>query len=313
MLQRKAQVAVKLETTEGTAVAVAAADAGLYVYEVSFTPDITMVPRNPLRSTLSNLPHYIGKKGASITFKTELVGSGTAGTAPALGTLFQACGMSETIVASTSVTYAPDSDEAQGDGSSASVGLFIDGKRLTLFGARGSCSLEYKAGEPVMASFTLTGVYGGVSDTALLSGITYPTPTPKVFLGETLTLGGDTLVAENLTLDIGNNVVLRPDVTIAEGYKAAAITERAPTVGVDPEEVLGATRNDWSKYENATASALLVTLTGSAGNIVTLNAAESVVSGLSYGDRDGVLTNDIELALTDSASAGDGEYSIVFT
>ena len=294
MLSRKAQIALKLETTEGTAVSLAAADADLYVYEVSFTPDIQTMPRNPLRSTLTNLPHLIGKKGASISFKTELVGSGTAGTAPSLGDALLACGCSETVVASTSVTYAPDTDATEGDGTSASVGLFIDGKRFAMSGSRGTYTIEYKAGEPAFIVFTFTGVYGGVTDTALLSGITYPTPTPKVWLGETLTLGGVTLVADTLTFDAANTVTLRSDVTQAAGYLAAAITERVPTINVDPEEVLVATRDDWGKLAAGTASAVVATLTGSAGNIVTLNAPTAVVTNVGQSDRDGVQVNQLD-------------------
>lgn len=313
MLARKAQIALKLETTEGTAVTVAAADADLYVYEVSFTPDIQTMPRNPLRSTLTNLPHLIGKKGASISFKTELVGSGTAGTAPSLGDALIACGCAETVVAATSVTYNPDTDATEGNGTSASIGVFIDGKRLTIFGARGTYTVEYKAGEPAFISFTFTGVYNGVTDTALLAGITYPTPTPKVWLGETLTLGGVTLIADTLTFDAANTVTLRSDVTIAAGYKAASITERVPTINVDPEEVLVATRDDWGKLAAGTASAVVATLTGSSGNIVTLNAPAAVVTNISPSDRDGIQVNGLDLALSSTTSAGDDEWTLAFT
>lgn len=43
----------------------------------------------------------------SLSCRVQLSGSGTAGTAPAYGVLLRACGLDETIVASTSVTYAP--------------------------------------------------------------------------------------------------------------------------------------------------------------------------------------------------------------
>jgi len=313
MLARKLQIALKLETTEGTAVTVAAADADLYVNEVSFTPDIQTVPRNPLRATLTNLPHLIGKKGAQISFKTELTGSGTAGTAPSLGDALKACACKEVVVAATSVTYTPDSTKAEGDGTSASIGLFIDGKRLTIYGARGTQTIEYKAGEAAFLVFTFTGIYGGVTDTPLLAGITYPTPTPKVWLGETLTLGGVTLVADTLTFDAANTVTLRSDVTKASGYRAASITERVPTISVDPEEVLVATRDDWGKLENGTASAVNVTLTGSAGNIVTLTAPTAVVSSISQSDREGIQVNQLDLALASVTSAGDDEWSLAFT
>jgi hypothetical protein len=48
----------------------------------------------------------VANKRVSITFDVELSGSGTAGTAPAFGPLLKAAGLSETVVAITSVTYA---------------------------------------------------------------------------------------------------------------------------------------------------------------------------------------------------------------
>ena len=62
----------------------------------------------------------------------ELAGSGTAGTAPRYGALLQACGLSETIVASTSVTYAPVSSAF----SSATIYFNNDGIRHILTGCR---------------------------------------------------------------------------------------------------------------------------------------------------------------------------------
>jgi hypothetical protein len=48
----------------------------------------------------------VANKRVSITFDVELAGSGSAGTAPAFGPLLKAAGLSETVVAVTSVTYA---------------------------------------------------------------------------------------------------------------------------------------------------------------------------------------------------------------
>ena len=49
----------------------------------------------------------LANQHVEITFEVELAGSGSAGTAPAWGPIIRACGFSETISASTSVTYAP--------------------------------------------------------------------------------------------------------------------------------------------------------------------------------------------------------------
>jgi hypothetical protein len=313
MLMRKAQVALKLESTEGTAITLAAADADMFVYDVSFSPDIQVTPRNPLRATLSNLPHFIGRKQASISFKTELAGSGTAGTAPVFGDALVACGMGETVVASTSVTYLPDSDGTEGDGTSASVAVFIDGKKYLIYGARGDYEMGFVAGEPAFITFTFTGLYGGVTDLALLSGISYPTVVPAVWLGVTLTKGGAALVAENLTLAMNNTVSMRTDVTQSSGFVAAAITARDPGGNFDPEETTVAARDDWGQMAAGTATVFAATLGSAAGNILTIGAPELVIESISHGDRDGVLTNGIDFKLQSDTAAGEDELSLAFT
>src|ERR1044071_9538624 len=77
------------------------------VINPQFTTDATIVERDQiLRDSISRLSAVIGRKLARITFGVEMKGSGSAGTAPPAGPLLRACGLSETIVASTSVTYA---------------------------------------------------------------------------------------------------------------------------------------------------------------------------------------------------------------
>jgi len=313
MLLRKAQVAVKLESTEGTAETLAAADADMFVYDPSFSPDIQKTPRNPLRATLSPAPHFIGRKQASISFKTELAGSGSAGTAPKFGDALKACGLSETVAASTSVTYAPDSDLTEGDGTSATVAIYIDGKRYMIYGARGDYELGFVAGEPAFITFTFTGIYGGVTDTALLSSISYSSVVPKVFLGATLTKGGASLVAENVTLAMNNTVAMRPDVTQATGFKAAAITAREPGGNFDPEETLVATRDDWGQFAAGTATAFQLVHGSTAGNILTIDAPELIIDNIGHGDREGILTNGIDFKLTTDSAAGEDEMTLVFT
>jgi hypothetical protein len=73
----------------------------------------------------------------------ELAGSGTAGTAPAYGSILKACGFSETIVASTSVTYAPVSSSF----SSVTIYYNVDGVRHKLTGCRGTFTLNGTVGD----------------------------------------------------------------------------------------------------------------------------------------------------------------------
>lgn len=98
LLRRKRQIAAKVESVEGTAETLAAADANLLVYEPSVTDDIPLFERNPARASLSPLVDIPGVKMRKFSFAVDLKGSSAIGTAPSYGKLLRACGMKETAV-----------------------------------------------------------------------------------------------------------------------------------------------------------------------------------------------------------------------
>ena len=102
LLSRQAIVAGKIEVTEGTAETLAGTDA-LLVYDVAFTPDVATFERTPARSTLSKLPSVRGVKLGTLTFRTELKGSGSVGTAPEWDEFLQGCGFAKAAVSSIAI------------------------------------------------------------------------------------------------------------------------------------------------------------------------------------------------------------------
>ena len=97
MLTRKTVILLELESTYGTDPVPVAADDGIYAADVEIEPTGEVLERDYYRDTLSKAAPVIGMKEAQLTFKTEIKGSGAAGTAPKIGKLLQGCGMSETI------------------------------------------------------------------------------------------------------------------------------------------------------------------------------------------------------------------------
>ena len=67
--------------------------------------------RDLIRSYLGNYDTLLANTRAQVTITVEMAGSGSAGTAPHYSPLFTSCGMAETVVSSTSVTYAPVSSK----------------------------------------------------------------------------------------------------------------------------------------------------------------------------------------------------------
>ena len=96
------------------------ADAVL-VTELNVTPIASdVVTRDYVRPYLGASEQLLANSRVVVSFSVELVGSGTAGTAPGYSKALLATGLSETISSGTSVTYAPVS------AAFSSVVLFVE-------------------------------------------------------------------------------------------------------------------------------------------------------------------------------------------
>lgn len=314
---QRTQVAVKIEGTEGTDSVPTASDVIAPTYDAEYTPSVEMFERNNTQGSFSRLPQIAGERSGQITFATELKGSGVAGTAPPnLSAPFLACNMGETIVASTSVTYAPVST----GGSSATVELregstTTGAKQKKIVGARGTWVLEGVKGSPVLVRFTFTGRYIEPLDTAIVLLTTpAPGPNPEPFLNTSFSFQGvATLKVQTVTLDIGNNVVLRNDANQASGNFSAVITDRSPIGNIDPEQEDQATANFFNDWTTNSEGVLSYVLGATAGNISTVSAPKAQITSIAEADRDGLRTEGLDLQLNQSADAGDDEISIAFT
>jgi len=307
MIIKRAQLAAKAEGTEGSAETLAGADAFLAM-NVSFKPEIEMHPRDNVSASLSNFSQVPGARKATMEFDVEVKGSGTAGTAPALGKLLKACGFGETVVAATSVTYKPAST---GIGS-MSLAVYNDGVRYGIFGARGNVSLKLEKGKPGMLHFVFTGADFTVTDVAMLSSaVSYETTVPKPFLAATMTIDAYAALVGSMEINMNNEIALRPDVNAASGYKSAVITGRKPTLSIDPEMVTVATYDFYGKWRSGSEGALTLALTGSAGNICTITAPKVQYTGVKAADNSGIRSLGVDCQL--NRNSGDDELSIAFT
>jgi hypothetical protein len=246
MIVKRAQMAAKAEGTEGAAETLAGADAFLAM-NINFKTEIEMHARDNVSSSLSNFSQVAGARKATVEFDVEIKGSGTAGTAPALGKLLKACGFSETVSAGVSVTYAPASTGI----SSMTLALYNDGVIYKTWGARGTVSLKLEKGKHALLHFVFTGADFSVTDGAMLSsGIAYETTAPKPFLSATMTVDSYAALLGTMDFNMNNEVTLRPDANSGSGYKSAVITGRRPTLSIDPEMILVATYDFFGKWRS---------------------------------------------------------------
>jgi len=315
-LTKRKQIAAKIEAVEGTGETLADIDVIAPIYNVEYAIDNIQNDRlEVVQPSFSRLSQVNGEINATLTFSTELKGSGTAGTAPAhLSDLLQACGMSETIVAVTSVTYAPVTEDIptitleMREGADDSVF-----KSKKLIGCRGTVKFVAAKGGIVMCEFEFKGKYVLPTDTVAFA---QPTPgvIPKTFLGVAFSVHGvGTLNIQNLTVDMANEIIHRPDVNDATGYMSALYVGRQPKAEVDPEQVAVATIDFFAKIRDNSEGILTYSLTGAAGNIMVFTAPKAQFINLSDGDSDSIRTEELEMSLNQDGDEGDDEFTIVFT
>lgn len=120
------------------------------------------VPRDVELGYLGAKEHLVGSMFRSITFDVELVGSGTAGTAPAWGDLLLACGWAETETASTRVDYTLVSSAFP----SVSIYWYEDGLLYKLLGARGNVEFVLSSGNIPVMRFSFKGLYSAATATS---------------------------------------------------------------------------------------------------------------------------------------------------
>jgi hypothetical protein len=232
---RAAALLAKTEATYGVdSVPTGAANSMLVSKPVwNFRPN--NVNRDLLRPFLGNSEELVGTRYCEVTFETELVGSGSAGVAPAWGPLVRACAMSETVEASTRVDYLPVTDPQE----SVTIYFFDSGVRNRVLGARGTFQVVCKAGEKPVLQFTFRGLYTALTAVALPTVDYSAFETPEVptdantldlVLGGTLPgtgapviTGGTAVPSLGLDIDIGNEVVFTPMI----GGETVDIVDRA--------------------------------------------------------------------------------------
>jgi len=306
LIEARTQIAAKKETVEGTAETLSASDAFLAA-NVKFTPNFAMGERKNVSSSLSPWASIPGVRSAKLEFDVELKGSGTAGTAPALGNLLKACGLGETVESGKSVTYAPASSSI----SSLTLAAYQDGIIKKIWGARGNVSLKLENGAPGWLHFEFTGADFSVTDGTMLSGVTYESTKPPAFLSATFTIDSYAALIGMLEINMNNEINLRKDANSDSGYKSAVITGRKPTMTMDPEHVTVATYDFFGKLRSGNEGSLSLVLGSTAGNICTITAPKVQYTGISDDVRDGIRVLGITCQL--NRSSGDDEIKIVFT
>jgi hypothetical protein len=308
LLTRKRLILAKIESSYGTDSTPTGAEA-ILVRNLEITPlQADVVTRDLIRPYLGNFEQILANQRVEITFDVELAGSGAAGTAPAWGPVMKSCAMAETVVATTSVTYAPVS----GSFSSCSIYFNNDGVRHKITGCRGSFSVSGEVGQIPVISFTMMGIYNAPDDSALPTP-TYSNQATPVIFKQGNTTGFQVFsysgCLQSFSMDLANEMVYRELVGCT---KEVLITNRAPngTVVIEAPTIAA---KDFFTIANGTATGNLTFQHGqTAGNIVTFSSPQTDIGSPTYSDQDGIQMLNLPYVATPT-TAGNDELSIALT
>ena len=308
LLLRKRLILIETEATYGTDPVPDGADAVL-VRDLNITPlQSDVVSRDLVRPYLGASEQLLANTRVECTFSVELAGSGTVATAPAYGKALKACGLSETVAAGVSVTYAPVSASF----SSVTIYYNIDGVLHKVTGARGTFTLNGSVGEIPTIDFTFTGIYNTPTDTAAPTPTNANQATPVIFKNgntdgfELLSYAG---CLQSVSFDIGNTLVYRELINCT---KQTLITDRRSTGSVTLEAVTMATKNYFTAaLTDSSLGNLLFQHGQTPGNIVDFASTKIDIGDVSYGDQDGIAM--LTIPYTAVPTATGNEFSIVYT
>lgn len=258
----------RIESVYGTDPGPTGADHAVLATEVSLTPmqgnDVSRELDLPWMGAQGTIPAELHMR---LTYRVEMVPSGSAGTPPAWGPLLRACAVAEVIDPGTSVTYNPVSDGHE----SVTHHLWIGGTRYVMPGCRGTCVMRFTAQGIPYLEFDFLGLFTVPTEE------TRATPDLTAFLKPDLvtsartpvfTLGATPFVMRNCSLNLGNQVEGR----FLVGSESILITDKAEALECTVEAVPVSSFNPIALAESQSAVALSLQHGNTAGRIATLSA-----------------------------------------
>lgn len=308
LLAKRAVLLCKKEATYNVDPAPTGAADGMMAFDVGIKP---MAGQQAVRK--KTLPYFSAAQEfptnlyAEITFKTELIGHASPGTAPAWGVLAWAASLAEVVNTGVSVVYNPVSAGAP----SATLYFFIDGLLHKLLGARGNGRVAIGAHGLPMIEWRFMGLYSEPSDAANAAPTLAAWQNPIVVNKAntpTFTINGYAAVMRSFSLDFGRKIVFRnlvnaEYVTITDGEAMAAAQIELTAV---------AAFNPFALARSQTPFAVALSHGAGAGKVVALSLPSCRMKRPEgYSEQDDIEEIALEFAVL--ANAGSDDFTITLT
>jgi hypothetical protein len=309
VLTRRRLILAKIESVYGTDPTPTGSSNAILVRNLEIQPLVAeTVNRDLVRPYMGQADQLLAQVRVEVSFEVELAGSGTAGTAPAYGPVLRSCGLSETVLGGTSVTYAPESSGFE----SCTIYYHEDGIRHKVTGCRGTFELTGEVGQIPVIAFTMTGIYNAPTDETL------PTPTYADQAAPLIFKQGNTTsfdifsysgCMQSYSFTMANEVIYRELVGCT---KEVLITNRAPNGTVVIEAPTIAAKDFFTVATGSSTGSIDFQHGQTAGNIVTVTTAQADLGNLTYSDQDGIQMLNIPFIAVPT-SAGNDELSLAYT
>lgn len=289
---KKRAVLAKLETVANTDATPSAANDGVLMADVRFTPlEAEFATRKFVRAGYGGFAEVVSTKYGKLEIDVEIAGYGSAGPAtptPSYDALLQICGLAGVVTASTKWDYTPISSSIK----TATVYVYIDGRLHKFTGCRANLKASGKANQFPLWTFEIWGNYVAVADAALVSPTltAFQAPLPFNRDNTTLTtlLGSATgICLESWDFDLGN-VVVPPNGRV-NCTQSIDITDRATKGSLVVEGTLVSVK-DW--FANVVAgtqnNSIDFTHGTTAGNRVQFSSSRLQIKPPSLSEEDNV-------------------------
>lgn len=299
-------MAAKVETTIGTAESLTGAEGAYNAYDLMIQATIP-VDQREAQGSFNYLSGVPGARMGKATFKTDMGWDGTA-TLPTWATVLMAgCGY-----VNSSGTITPRSEAPGSNVKTLTIGGYVDGLFKSIAGSVGNFKIVCPSGKQCLIEWEFTGVWQEPTDVALIAP-TYPTALPIRYSTATTTFNSVAMCVQQFTFDAGNEVILRECASTAAGYISGLVVNRYPKANANPESVLVATQDRFGIWLAPTEAALSVTLDTPTNSSLVITAPKAQITNLQEGERNKLVTDEVEWMFNKNGATADQEVSLVFT
>lgn len=292
--------------------AVAAALNSVWAENVQFKEMGERVVLNPAKPSTTANPGVITAIHSEVSFDVLLSASGTAGVAPAWGSLITSCGYVEDIEVGASVTYTPMADASTAPSQTM---VWRDSGRLhKALGARGKVGLKVMEKQPPRLSFMFRALLVPLAAGAALVPADadfseWPEVLPVAQGRTTFSLGGVPLTLRELSADSADNVKFID----LPGQKGVYLKgDRGMTGKIKAHMPPVGTYNPEAKWITGAKEVFGLTHNTAAGTVVTVNG-RAQLDAPTFSRADEFDAFDSSIFLVGSDLATNDDFSIVLT